>query len=242
MTSGYTIFITYQFEDTPASASTSYGYSTPLHCNYIQKLETNSLSGKALSLFFSSEDDLPFLADTNSNNGTGFTATKINALVQVVNGTGSTISPISSDWYKINITNQIEGQIIGAVIDKALLTNTIFRVEFADLVDKYNLDYLNYPSNNSSIDEMGIGEESFVFGTISTDIRATVYTTDIPIILPLNSYNTTTNPTWDGSSTVSISEVGIYDDDDNLVAIGKLNHPIDKNSTIARTIAFQLDF
>ena len=89
---------------------------------------------------------------------------------------------------------------------------------------------------------MGYGEEAFFFGTVRTDIRATVYTTDIPIQLPLNEFNTTTNPTWNGVESVAISEIGIYDDNNNLVAIGKLNHPISKDATIARTIAFQLDF
>ena len=245
MATGFTIFVTYQFEDTPASASTSYGYSTPIHCNYIQTITTDDLAGKALNMFFSGADDLPFFADTTSSNGTGFTATKLNAIVQIVNGisdSGTTIKPDSAAWYKVDVTDQIDSHVLGAVIDKANLVNTLFNIEFNTLTDLYRLDYLDYPSNIADEDVMGFGEEAFFFGTVRSDIRATVYTTDIPINLPLNTYNSTTNPTWDGTVPVTISEIGIYDDNNNLVGIGKLNYPINKDATIARTIAFQLDF
>ena len=59
---------------------------------------------------------------------------------------------------------------------------------------------------------------------------------------PLNEFNSTSNPTWDGLETVYISEIGIYDSNKNLVAIGKLNDPVAKDATIARTIVFALDF
>lgn len=245
MATGFTIFVTYQFEDTPASASTSYGYSTPIHCKNIQTITTDDLNGKSLGIYFSSINDLPFLADTGSTNGTGFTATKLIGLVQIVNGitdTGTTITPAASGWYKVDLTSQINNQVVGAVIDKNSLVNTLYNIEFSTLSNPYTLDYLNYPSVVASEDEMGFGEEAFFFGTMRSDIKATVYTTDIPIVLPLNNYNSTTNPTWDGVSTVSMSEIGIYDDNNNLVAIGKFNYPIDKNATISRTVAFQLDF
>jgi len=58
----------------------------------------------------------------------------------------------------------------------------------------------------------------------------------------LSEFNSTTNPTWDGISSVAISEIGIYDEDKNLVAIGKLNNPIIKDSSITRTISFAIDF
>ena len=245
MASGFTVFLTYQFEHAPASASTSYGYAPSIHCNYIQTVTTDSLAGKGLNMFFSGADDLPFLAGTGSTNGTGFTATKISAIVQIVNGisdSGTTITPSPSGWFKVDLTDQINNHVVGAIIEKSNLVQTLFNIEFNTLTEPYTLDYLNYPSNFASEDEMGFGEEAFFFGTVRSDIRATVYTTDIPVVLPLNSYNSTTNPTWDGTTPVTISEIGIYDDNNNLVGIGKLNYPIDKDSSIARTIAFQLDF
>jgi hypothetical protein len=62
------------------------------------------------------------------------------------------------------------------------------------------------------------------------------------INLALNEFNSSNNLTWDGTSSVYISEVGLYDENKNLVAIGKLNNPIQKDSTISKTILFALDF
>jgi hypothetical protein len=62
------------------------------------------------------------------------------------------------------------------------------------------------------------------------------------IDLPMGFYNSTTNPTWDGMSETLISEIGIYDENNNLVAIGKLNNPILKSDSISRNIVFSLDF
>lgn len=245
METGFTIFLTYQLEDAPASLSNNYGYSNTIHCAYLQKITTDNLNNKTLGLLFKRIDDFPFLADENSINGTGFTATKINALVQIVEGISdseNTITPSSSEWYKVDITNQIENHTIGTVISKNKLVKTKFFIDLKFLNDKYNLDYLNYTKKGTILKTMLFGEETIFFGNVTTDIKATLYTTDIPIVLPLNNYNSTTNPTWDGSKTIGITEIGIYDDNNNLVAIGKINKPIKKDSTIARTIAFQLDF
>lgn len=249
-TTGFTVFLTYLFEDTPASLSTSYGYNTALHCAYVQELSTDSLSSKALNFFFPNVDELKFLADDTTINGTGFTATKLIALVQVKNGQSDSenkIKPDSNGWYKVDVTDQIgnlgsSGHTVGNIISKSDLTNSLFNIELSSLVEKYNLSYIAYPSNVAPDSEMGFGEEAFFFGNVQSDIKATVYTADIAINLPLENYNTSTNPTWDGESPVTISEIGIYDNENNLVAIGKLNYPITKDSSIARAISFQLDF
>ena len=79
-------------------------------------------------------------------------------------------------------------------------------------------------------------------GNVETDIKAIAYTTDLAINLPQNEFNSSTNETWNNTDIVAISEIGIYDANKNLVAIGKLNNPIQKNSGIARTIVFAIDF
>jgi hypothetical protein len=64
----------------------------------------------------------------------------------------------------------------------------------------------------------------------------------VNIILPLNEFNNSNNPTWQPNTPVYITEVGLYDDDGNLLAIGKLNFPVDKDSTKYRTLQLKLDF
>jgi hypothetical protein len=79
-------------------------------------------------------------------------------------------------------------------------------------------------------------------GNVYTEIHADVYTTNLSLVLNLNEFNSSTNNTWNGISRVAISEIGIYDANKNLVAIGKLNDPLEKDDTIGRTIAFAIDF
>ena len=74
----YTIFVTYQFEGAPYSANTSYGLSTPIHCNYIETIETETLANSTINFLFS-ENNFPFLADgtTNPFDGYGWTAWRL---------------------------------------------------------------------------------------------------------------------------------------------------------------------
>ena len=60
-----TIYVTYQFEGAPYSADTSYGHSTAIHCNYIEKIVTDNLSNATISLIF----------DNKHHHGTGSLAT-----------------------------------------------------------------------------------------------------------------------------------------------------------------------
>lgn len=239
-----TVFVTYNFEGAPFSGGTSLGLNESLHCNYIQKLETDTLTGKDLNFFFS-PDSFPFLNDMTGGTGFGWSAIKINAIVQVVDGTGSTVTAPSQFWKKIDITDQLVDHTIGAAISKNSLEITVFKVTFTQVNSApiYNLSYLTIPTSLSGdTNKLGFGEEVFFFGNVKTHIGATVYTTDIPIQLPLGEYNSTTNPTWDGVSSVYISEVGIFNENNELFAVGKLNYPIQKDSTKFRTILFSLDF
>lgn len=239
-----TVFLTYNFESLPYLNGVSLGLNESIHCNYIQKLETDTISGKDINFFFP-EDSFPFLNDMTSGAGTGWTANKINALVQVVDGTGSTITSESNSWKKIDITSQLVNHISGGTITKDSLTSTVFKITFSQVnsAPNYDLNYLNYPTMLSGdTNKLGFGEEAFFFGNVKTDIGATVYTTDITIQLPLGEYNSTTNPTWDGVSSVYISEVGLFNDNNELLAAGKFNYPVQKDSSKFRTILFSLDF
>ena len=250
MATGKTVFITYNFEGGSFEENVNYGFNETIHCNYITKLETDTLEGKDINFFFSSINDFPFMSDASDisygNNGYGWNGFKMNAIIQIVDGisdSGTTISPVSSEWKKIDITNQIVNYLSGETINPTALTQTVFNVSIIDysLAPTYNLDYLNIANVNDN-QSLSFGEETIFFGNIKTEIEAIVYSTDIAVNLPLNQFNSTTNPTWDGTTPVQISEIGIYDDNGNLLAIGKLNYPVAKNSAVSRSILFQMDF
>jgi hypothetical protein len=244
---GYTIFITYGFDSEPYNnigSIKSLGYSSSINCNYIQSRVVSTLTNKNVNLYFSSPTNFKFFADSGLTNGTGWTATKIYALIQIVNNNNfaklTDVVPQANAWRKFDITNQISN------LNAETIASTSFSIPLSTYSnplysESYTLDYLNYPAKTLP-EIMAFGEETFFMGNVETEIQAIAYTTDISINLPLNQFNSSTNATWDGVSVVQISEVGIYDTEGNLVAIGKLNDPIGKDATIARTLVFGVDF
>jgi len=255
-----TIFLTYMLTTSSPSGSTSrpyavnntYGYSTAVHCNYIQRLETDSLFNKTINFIVPDGSLFPFLRDAYQiqagYSGEGWNAHKLYALVQIANGTGSTVSADPANWSIIDVTPQLDNYstFSGSTIPVAAFnSSTIITIGVQEVLNapKYSLAYLNYPSKLGVDDnKLAFGEEAFFYGNVKTEIYAIAYTTEIPAVLPLNQYNSTTNPTWDQASPVVISEMGIFDSNNYLVGIGKLNNPIEKDSTIYRTVLFSIDF
>lgn len=249
MANGYTVFTTYLFKPVHLTGDTSgYGYSQAIHCNYIKTLliDSDSPDIEEVRYRFSDIDDLKFLSG-NITNGTGFTANEFYILVQLVDNAGysnlSDVKPLADKWRIVNVTNQIPGYTTGSTftIVPSGLTSVIFKVPLINysVYQIYNLIYLNYPTTANGF---SFGAESFFLGNVETDIHADVYTTNPSINLLLGEFNSTNNLTWDGVSKIQITEIGIYDLDKNLVAIGKFNDPVEKDATIARTIQFAIDF
>ena len=235
--SKYTLYTTYLLE--PDSGSTNlYGYKKSIHCNYIQQLEVDVITNQEFNINFTDPNDFKFLSVSG---GTGFTANKIKVLAQLVEENNE----LKSDGWKIfDVTDQVTGYTSGQTLSATDLTSTVFRIPLNDynIADSYDLSYLNYPLSSDSTNPLCFGDETYFIGNVTTSVEAMAYSTDLPIVLPLNQYNSSTNNTWDGKSTVYISEIGIYDKDHNLVAIAKLNSPIPKDDTISRTFVFGIDF
>jgi len=243
--SKYTIHTTYLLE--PDSGSTNlYGYTKAIHCNYNHILEVEDIDNQEFNIYFTDPNDFKFLSVSG---GTGYTANRIKVMVQLVNNDNDEVLK-SDKWKVFDVTDQISGYTAGMSLKPTDLTSGVFKIPLRlyNLANDYDLSYLNYPpapsSNNINLvdDPLCFGDEVYFIGNVTTSVEAKVYSTDLPIILPLNQYNSTTNETWNGASTVYISEIGLYDKDYNLVAIAKLNNPIPKDDTISRTFVFGIDF
>ncbi len=245
---GNTVFISYFFESLS-------GFSSAIHCNYIGRIELNDINPtiETIRLKFSNIDDFKFL-NSNSGSTTGYSAHKLYALVQLIQYTDvddlADVKPVPALWKTYELTHQIIGYPTGntRLISPADMVGVVFEIPLLDYYNTgstefsaYNLDYLSYPIPTET-DKLCFGDETYFFGTVESEVEADVFTTDLSINLALGEFNSTTNPTWDGVSSVAISEVGIYDENKNLVAIGKLNNPIIKDSSITRTISFAIDF
>jgi hypothetical protein len=257
-----TIFLTYVFQTAPVlSGSTNnqsyqigknYGYATGIHCNYIQRLETPNLTNKSIDFILPDGSLFPFLRSSSDiqagQDGSGWSANKLFVLAQIVDGTGSTVTSDPNNWVYIDVTSQLDNyaSFSGSTIPASAINNSTFIIiTISDILNapSYSLTYLQYPSKliaDNSV--LAFGEEAFFYGNVNTDIKATAYTTEIPAVLPLNQYNSTTNPTWDQVSAVNISEMGLFNNNGDLIGVGKISNPIDKNSTIYRTVLFSIDF
>jgi len=252
-TSGNTVFISYILIPAQPTGQT---YSQAIHCNYVKKINLGQVDPyiQEVSLNFPNIDYFKFLTSEPfimGSDGTGYTASKIHALVQIVSNTSfdtfDDVTPDSTQWKQLDITPQVTGYTATTsfLLTPANLTSVVFKISLLQyaVFSSYDLSYLDYPGDTEE-DKLIFGDVTYFFGNVATDIKAEVYTTDIDINLSLNEFNSSTNLTWDGIETVYISEIGIYDNNTpkNLVAIGKLNDPVAKDSRIARTIVFALDF
>jgi len=244
---GYTVFFTYMLSN---SGATGYGYSDAIHCNYINSTQIDTVVNKEVNLYFDNINDFKYLSVGDAT-GTGYTVNKIFIIAQIINNTPYSaidkVKPQSNSWKKIDVTSQVRNRPSGSTSNLSAvdLVSTVFKVGIADYnsAPSYNLEYLSYPSLLSTgTTSMKFGDEEYFLGNVVTDIEALAYTTDLAINLPLDQFNSSTNATWEGISSVYISEVAIYDEEKNLVAIGKLNDPVPKDANISRTIAFAIDF
>jgi hypothetical protein len=243
------VYITYMFENVSAfQEGVSFGYKTPIHCNYVQKIYTEDLNNKLISLSFSNDTVFRFMQNSLGISGAfgyGWNAEKMYAIVQLIDTTDETLKPLPNEWRKVDVTDQINNYTtwIGGTIPPNDIVGSIMSISYDKYINapKYDLSYLNYPLTNEA-DNLVFGEEVFFFGNVNGEIKATIYEMEVNVILPLNEFNSSTNPTWTTNDPVYITEVGLYDDDGNLLAIGKLNYPVDKDSTKYRTLRLKLNF
>ena len=249
MANGSTIFITYVL--IPTGNTIGESYTQAVHCNYFKALQVPQGDDPFITevnFNFPNINDFKFLSD-DITNSTGYTVNKIQAIIQLVDNlpfdTIDDVVPNSGLWKYVDITNQISGYT--GVLTPTNMVSQVFKISLYGYADfpTYDVSYLNYPSKETTDeDALCLGSEIYFFGNVTTEIKAIAYTTDLSINLPLNEFNSSSNLTWDQnvSGSVTITEIGIYDANKNLVGIGKLNNPIQKDESIARTIIFAIDF
>lgn len=230
--------------------------TTGLHCNYYVS-ETKSVGELAFDVGFTFGSEFPYLRDL-ATNATGFDADRLYILVQLVPN-GSTLDP--ANWEYKDVTNEIPNHLYG---NKILATNLIGKTFYitADYTDpacsnytdmvSYNLNNFILIPENGKTGELQFGDEYFLYGTLETDIMATIYEMKHIVQLGTNQYLTSTNPTWVDynlavapapAADIKITEIGLFDNENgfpDLMAIAKLQSPVLRSGTQQFTIA--IDF
>jgi hypothetical protein len=87
---------------------------------------------------------------------------------------------------------------------------------------------------------LNFGDEYYFYGNIETEIQATIYEMRWLCNLSQNQFLTPSNPTWTEGTTSYVSEIGLYDSERDLVAISKLQSPIQRQSI--QQFLVKLDF
>lgn len=246
------LYVSYLFEThTGYSDNVSYGYKTGLHNqNYtVFKPETNSggsLTTNQICRFTIDSNELGYLYNNfGYNTGNGFTFGKFKLIYQLVNN--STDRPTPSNWKEYDFTTKLSNYSSwsGSSIPSTAFSNVSFIIDNNTITGGTTYDLNNYITipTTSQPDNLQFGDECFLFGNFNTDISATVFKSKFLITLPYNNFNVSSNPTYDSAlDTVYISSMGIYDDNNNLVAVGKLNTPIEKKNNQTRLIELTIDF
>jgi hypothetical protein len=257
---GKTYFVTYIAEnDSTYLSGQTFGYPSPLHCGYLQKIEGETDSqgnNQFLSATFPT-NTFPYLRsssnmDANSPfSGTGWNANKVQVLVAEkttsdINNVGDVLP---TEWKRISdvVGNGIyTGDTGDLTIDPLKLNAYQFIISQEDYNSgtTYYLDSAFTGNTDHSLTGLTFGDESFFFGNVQTDILATTYKTVITTYAKNDSLNSSNNPTFDSilDEETYITEIGILDTQGNLVAVGKPTYPIRKNEGRFLTFQLQLDF
>lgn len=214
-----TLWVTYVFENSLLGSS--------MHCNYYQKIVGTDVDCPPdtanVSVIFGSE--FPFMNASFNTTPTGFTATNFYILAQKV-ATGERPSP--SGWRIINYTSQVTTNGSGYIVPSSL-TNTPFVISKTKYESSSTYNLNNFvslvPLGDTGI-SLNFGQEYAFFGNVKTDIQATVYEMKYLVNLPYNQFNVSTNPTHDDGETLYISEIGLYDSNNDLLVLTKTQSPI----------------
>ena len=234
------MYVTYRFSNTDI-------FTNSLHCNYYTKIQgpnvsCGSLTEQNVSIRFGAEFpclNQPTLIPTTTTTTTttttlcpscdlitGFYADTFQIICQKVVGTAR---PNPDDWKIIDFTPQISATTVNGYLTVDSLTGTTFTIteENYAAADDYNLNlFIPLVDNNTTSPSLNFGDEYYFYGSLETDIEATIYEMKYKINLGQAEFQSTSNPTWSKGTSSYITEIGLYDSDMNLMIISKLQSPV----------------
>jgi hypothetical protein len=156
---------------------------------------------------------------------TGFFADKFEIICQKVIGDGR---PDPTEWKVIDYTDILSATTINGYITADGLTGTTFVIskDLYDAAPSYDLsDYIELTPLGFSGHQLNFGDEYYFYGTVETDVQATIYEMRYKINLGDAEFQASSNPGWVNGNQLYITEIGLYDLNDDLMIISKLQSP-----------------
>jgi len=146
--------------------------------------------------------------------------------------------PESDDWVEIDMEAQISGSTVNGFIAPSSMVTKTFQItkENYEAGSPYVLDnYINIPQVGDT--QLNFGDEYFFYGTLKTDIAATIYVMNYQVNLGQTQFLDSSNPTWQGNAPY-VTEVGLYNSDKDLMIISKVQSPELRQGVQQYTIKF----
>lgn len=242
-----TMYLTYALENSGT------GLTTSLHCQKYIKITNNTASAKDVAFKINGTDLLPFMRKLESGyDGYGFYAKQFKLVYQIVDE--ATDRPDPGLWKTYDFTSTAITGGVGETINPKLLeiqvpTTTGFVLDLikGNASTTYSIIQSLNMAPNTQPQQLQFGDEKIFYGNLTTFIGATIYKTIFDLRINSGTFNSTTNPTRSKDLTTNppllkISEVGIYDIDNNLVCIGKLSTPIQLQTGNTIMLELSMDF
>jgi len=214
------IFVTYRFNNS--------AFTNSLHCNYYTKVSPQLVdTGQTTyNVFLKFGNEFPFLVSQSTPIPSGFTANEMKVLAQKVSS--GTTRPVSNLWKEIDVMSQLSATTNNGFLTYSGLTGATIQItrDMYNNAPLYNLNnYIQLPTSAMSGITLNFGGEYFFYGTIQTDIQATIYVMNYLCNLGQTQFLKSTNPTWDGVTPPYITEVALYNDDKELMVVSKIQSP-----------------
>jgi len=213
-------FVTYRFNNS--------AFTNSLHCNYYTKIipQLVEVVQPTYNIFLKFGNEFPFLVSDVSTIPTGFTANEMKVLVQKVSSGTTRPNPIQ--WKEIDVMPQLSASTNNNFLTLSGLTGATIQItkDMYDNAPTYNLNnYIDLPTAALSGITLNFGGEYFFYGSIQTDIQATIYVMNFLCNLGQTQFLTSTNPTWDNSTPPYITEVALYNENKELMVVSKIQSP-----------------
>jgi hypothetical protein len=240
-----TMYLTYSLQNEILS-----GLTTPIHCQKYTKITNSTSTTKDVEFKLKDIDLLPYMRKIEDlgYDGRGFYADTFKLLYQIVPNDDDRPNP--SQWKEVDFTDTNITGGAGETIDPFLLENQnpnstgfVLTQTLDSGATIYDLGQILSLAYENTPEVLQFGDERFFYGNLDTYIGASIFKTIFDIRVNTTQFNTTTNPTRDNDPTTNppnlrVSEIGIYDNNNNLVLIGKLSKPVEL--TTNSTIMFEL--
>ena len=230
------------------------GLTTSLGCQKYAKITNQTSLAKDVNFTLDNTGLLPYMRKIENigYDGRGFYAHGFKVLYQIVQNEDDRPDPSAWKVYDYTSTNLTTN--IGETIDPTMLeiqnpTINDFVIDMVRDSGTTSFDItqiLNMPPVMSP-EILQFGDERFFYGNIETFIGATIFKTVFDIRINASQFTTTTNETRSNDPStnppvIRVSEIGIYDSDNDLVVISKLSQPVKLIAGNTIMIEISMDF